>query len=788
MKNIVGKQKICAVICALLLVTLILTSYSNTFQSPPVLDDLHSFVDEPDVQVESLTLPYLTKLTQTKFGFSRSLPMASFAWDYYWGKGHISAFHLTNLLIHIACMFAVMWFLYSLFRCVDFQVPAREIFPLPVSCLVLIIAGIWALNPLQTNAVTYIVQRMTSMTTLFYLLSITAYLNGRMIQKQLKSRGVAWLFFVVAVITALAAFLSKQISATLPVMIVISEIFFFTPDLLQRIFLRKRLLYLIIICGLVFGIYLCGWFIPDVISAYDHRHFTLLQRLLTEVRVVVSYIFLLLLPLPCFLNLDCDVPLSTSLLSPIETAYSIIILIFLLIVIWKTRKRNCLIAYGLIWFLINLMIESTIIALELKFEHRLYLPSIGFYLSLVLIVVAGFKRFIEVKNKELVRASIICFSLIIFSVLSIMTYVRNNAWHDKISIYTDCVVKSPNKARPHSNLSQAYGLVGNYEKSAEEAERAISCGIDGYEEYWVAACNIISSYNALGELNKAVDRGEELFQNAPSKLKQNAYPLFLINMGTLHILKEDYAKAYEFYLKAFDFSVRCSQLPYLSSQIESNIMNLLMVVSEKDKHFATELHLIENDPASAVGHIGRLYFDYGKNLKALDFCQLGLVENPESPECLKLKNEINLVVAENKFQKQKGTLKEKYFFHPFESRFNFVMAIAYVLEKNNLFDNLLLSHCLSKAEILNPASTDLLILKSWRFYKQGNYEKALALIDKGIDLDPKKAHLWINRGIYSLSAGRGEEAVLALEKALVLYPGYPHKYKVKGMISAAKKF
>ena len=78
------------------------------------------------------------------------------------------------------------------------------------------------------------------------------------------------------------------------------------------------------------------------------------------------------------------------------------------------RKKNSLIAYGLIWFFINLVIESTVIALELKFEHRLYLPSIGFYLSLVLIVAAIFKYFIKVKDEELVRASIICFSLILF--------------------------------------------------------------------------------------------------------------------------------------------------------------------------------------------------------------------------------------------------------------------------------------------------------------------------------------------------------------------------------------
>jgi len=260
-----------------------------------------------------------------------------------------------------------------------------------------------------------------------------------------------------------------------------------------------------------------------------------------------------------------------------------------------------------------------------------------------------------------------------------------------------------------------------------------------------------------------------------------------MNMGSLYVLKENYSKAYKFYLKALDFSVHCSQLPYLSSQVESNIINLLRVVANKDKVLADELKLNLNDLASVACHIGRLYFDYGKNSKALDFCQLGLSENPKSSECLKLKDKINLVIAKNKIQKQKGTLKEKYFFHPFRSRFNLVMAISYWLEKNNFFDNLLLSYCLCQAEMLDPDSTDLLLLKSWSSYKQGKYKKALSQIDRGINLDPEHASLWVNRGIYSLAVNHAKDAVFALRKALVLYPGSPQKDKVKAVLAAAKK-
>jgi len=97
-----------------------------------------------------------------------------------------------------------------------------------------------------------------------------------------------------------------------------------------------------------------------------------------------------------------------------------------------------------------------------------------------------------------------------------------------------------------------------------------------------------------------------------------------------------------------------------------------------------------------------------------------------------------------------------------------------------------LQYCLQQAETLNDGSPDLYIVKSWYFYKLGDYAKALEIVDLGIKLKPDYAKLWVNRGIYALAA-RSSDAYNAFNKALTLYPGYPHRAKILAMQSLAEE-
>ncbi len=788
MKNKPDRQSLIKLASILVLLLLVFSAYSNTFQSPPLLDDFHSFVDEPKLQIESLSLHNLKGLTQTVFGYYRVLPIASFAWDFYWGKGHISAFHVTNLVIHFICTILMFFLLSSLFRCVRIRHPDDIAADFPVFWLILLLTGLWSLNPVQTNAVTYLVQRMTSMAAMFYLLSFTCYLQARLAQQQGGKRLQTVTFYLASAIAALCAFLSKQNAAMLPVMIVVAEILFFTPDLVQRMLKKKLLFTGIMAIIIVLGFWISINILPHILESYNNRYFTLEERLLTELRIVTSYVGLLILPLPRFLNLEHDVPLSTSIFSPFSTLLSLIFLVFLLVTAWKLRCRRRLITFGICWFFINLAIESTIIALELKFEHRVYLPSIGLYLAMSLIVVELIKPLMAAKKVKIPNRVVIASTFILLSFFSLMTYSRNSCWSDGITLYKDCVQKAPTKARNHSNLSREYILVGDYDQAIAEAESALIHGEKGNEEYWVAASNIISAYNSKGEPEKAISRGEELLQSAPPQAKKNSYPVFLHNLGNVYSEQGDYRSAYNLYTKALAFIGRCNKMTFKSviePAVEVDITLLLQRLSGVQNDLTKELNLNPGDATAVDSWMASYYFDLRKYDRALYYCKQGLAKEAASEKCRVLQDKIELMSAANQIQEQKGTLKHKYFYRPFKSRYNFLMATAFIIEKMKMPLNGLLQYCLNEAGNINFTSPDVHLLKSWYFYQQKKYVAALENIDQGIKLDPEFAQLWVNRGIYALAAGQEQVAHSAFQKALLLYPGYPNREKLLVLMKAA---
>jgi hypothetical protein len=310
--------------------------------------------------------------------------MLTFALDFKLGKGSIGTFHLTNLVIHFLVAAALFFFLSTLFDSKELNpyIDGRRRFPSPI--LPFLITGLWALNPVQTNAVTYLVQRMTSLAALFYLLSLGLYLSARWKHREKGLNCIVAVYYSLFFITFLSALMCKQNTATLPIVILLLETVFINPHFIKRVFKNKRLFAFLCLFALAMVLGVFYNLFPNGIS-YTHRHFTLSQRLLTELRVLVSYIFLLLLPLPRFMNLEHDVTISSSLFSPMTTLWSLLFLVLIVGVGWRIRKKYPLISLGIFWFFLNLLMESTIFPLELKFEHRLYLPSVGFYLTLVVI-------------------------------------------------------------------------------------------------------------------------------------------------------------------------------------------------------------------------------------------------------------------------------------------------------------------------------------------------------------------------------------------------------------------
>ena len=344
LKNV---QKIAAWLIVLI-VLLLCSAYSNTFSSPPVLDDFHSFVFEENVHIKDLSVSSLEALSRTVFGIQRWIPMISFSLDLWFGNGEIFTFHLTNLVIHLTCMLAVLFLVFNLV-----QAETENGHPFSISPLLLCRLGCRLVGA-QSRAdqcrdlpgpahgfPSGIVLYCQCCTSMFW--DAGSIDNTRALPKR-------FLGYLACLLTAVGAFLSKENSAMLPVMLLVTEVWFFTPDLPRSVWKRLRAAPWVVwgvlfLGGLIFFLYSARLF-QDLTAGYAIRHFTMLERLLTEARVVVWYLSLLLWPAPSRLSLEHDVVVSSSLLNPPTTLAAVVLLALLGWLILRYRKESPLITYG----------------------------------------------------------------------------------------------------------------------------------------------------------------------------------------------------------------------------------------------------------------------------------------------------------------------------------------------------------------------------------------------------------------------------------------------------------
>ncbi len=156
----------------------IFAAYSNSLTSPPFLDDFHSFIYEKSLYLKDFSISSILSLFKTKFGYSRSIPVITFALNHKLGESNLVYFHLVNIVVHIFAFLAVYFLTKQIISIERKRNPASlsETYGewLPVT-----VAALWALNPVQTSAVTYLVQRMASIQSLFYFLAVGLYIKAR---------------------------------------------------------------------------------------------------------------------------------------------------------------------------------------------------------------------------------------------------------------------------------------------------------------------------------------------------------------------------------------------------------------------------------------------------------------------------------------------------------------------------------------------------------------------------------------------------------------------------------
>jgi tetratricopeptide (TPR) repeat protein len=334
-------------------------------------------------------------------------------------------------------------------------------------------------------------------------------------------------FYSLSLVFAALAMMTKEIAFTLPVMILLYEVAFFRSSL------RRRLLFLIpiaLILIIVFiGVFVSDKSLEDMLSdageiARVQTHMSRWDYLNTQMRVITTYIRLIFLPVNQ--NFDYDYPIEHSFFTlPVFFSFLFLLALFGLALYLFSRSR--FIAFGILWFFITLSVESSIIPIiDVIFEHRVYLPSIGLLTGITTGV------FIVSHRLKMERIGLSVLVLVVL-ILSGATYARNTVWMSKVSLWEDVVSKSPDKARPRNNLGVFYYEAGYLDKAGREFQAALKIN-PGYPD---AHYNLGNIHLASGRIDEALRE----FQTAV-KLKPD-YADAHNNLGTLYARRGNFEEA-----------------------------------------------------------------------------------------------------------------------------------------------------------------------------------------------------------------------------------------------------
>ena len=454
-------------------------AYMNSFESPFIFDDLRNIAENHQIRISDLSLAELWRAAQGN-PTPRPIAYLSFALNYYFGGLNVWGYHLVNILIHLVNGLLV----YCLAK-VLLQIDPkgnegeqnRETY-----FIALATALIFVLHPVQTQSVSFLVQRMTSLCAMFYFMALLAWWYGRF--AEIQSRRI--IGYSVAFVLWVFALGTKQFAVTLPAAILMIEWLF-----IQKGNWNIRYVYGGIGTAVAVAVACYAFkgedFFQLFTRGYTQREFTLNERLMTEGRVIARYVSLLIWPAPERLTLVYDFPLSKSLIQPISTLVCWCGIGLGIGVASWTAKTQPVFSFAVFWFFLHLVVESTIIPLEIIYEHRLYLPSFGFFF----LVSAGLFRFLNNRNLTLVMIALLCVGL------GYWTHVRNRDWQTGMNLWADNVRKAPAAARPLLGLAMENAKIGEYQTAMELLERAID-----------AEPNFQILYVRRGQIYKTLNRND----------------------------------------------------------------------------------------------------------------------------------------------------------------------------------------------------------------------------------------------------------------------------------------
>lgn len=494
---------------ATLLAGAVLIAYWPSFQVPFLFDDLPTILE--NTTLHALRTAWLPPPNVTTSG--RPLLNLSLALNYAWSGERVWSYHVTNLTIHLLAGLA----LFGLVRRTLLQPRLAMNWQVAATPLAALVAAIWLLHPLQTESVTYIVQRAESQSGFCYLFTLYAFVRGA---AATQSKG--WYFLTV--IICLAGMASKEVMVSAPLMVLLYD-WTLVARTWEELWRKRRWLY-----GSLAATWLpLIWLIAGTEGRGGSAGFTteisVWQYALTQCNAVVHYLFLVGWPQTLVFDY------GTAVVENMGSVWSqaLLLLGLGLGTVIAIKRRS---VWGLagFWFFAILAPSSSIVpvATQTMAEHRMYLPLAA---PVVIFVLGLYEQF--------GRRSF-WLGLLIAVIFGGLTLRRNADYQSAVSLWEDTVAKNPGNARAHYNLSIELTAVGRKEEARAQLEETLRLAPNDTE----AHLNLGNALALAGQPAEALRHYEQAVKSQP------ASPEAQLNLGYALAHANRLAEALDHYYEA----------------------------------------------------------------------------------------------------------------------------------------------------------------------------------------------------------------------------------------------
>lgn len=509
----------------LLISVLSFAIYSNTLRNGFVYDDEKTIVTNTLIK-DIHNLPLLFSKNYPELSTELSYrPVVTFTYflDHLFFGLNPAGYHLMNIILHSLNGILLYFFL-------------KQLLSNPQKAL--LISLFFASHPVLSEAVNAISFREDLLVFLFYFGTLNIYLFVK--QKERSQQAHSQLsfnfLFIASCILYFLALLSKEMAATLPLIIIFYD-WLYRDRHVERwsIFNRYYIGFLIVT---IFYLHLRFFTfyrpIPDIVT-----HWELHERMLTLPWLLSNYVKVVLFPVS--LSSDYDI-LPVSSFASLNLLFPLIFVLVSLISAFLMRKQKKEITFGILFLFITLMPVYNIIPIAYFFAERfLYLPIVGMIILMGGLAYDLLKSFsVKVKCNNTI---LLIYPILILSLYSFASIDRNQVWKNDASLWADTVKKMPSLSRAHFSLGSAYTKTGEFEKAIEQFQIALKLKPD----YGDAYLNLGNVYNEKGKYDEAL----EYYQMALQFSKQELYFIYTgIGVSYLRLGKFDEA------IKQFQIAIR----------------------------------------------------------------------------------------------------------------------------------------------------------------------------------------------------------------------------------------